>query len=41
MELLQLNPAKLLYFITELYKRKAIDDVERIQLKELVISEDR
>ncbi|KAM3128511.1 hypothetical protein pb186bvf_019354 [Paramecium bursaria] len=41
MDRLQLKPAKLLYFTTELFKRKLIDDNERVQLKELIMQEEQ
>ena len=40
MEKLQLPHAKLLYFITELFKLNAISEDEKIKLKEKVISSD-
>ena len=40
MDQLQLPHAKLLYYITELFKQKLISEDEKIKLKEMVISSD-
>ncbi|CAK93035.1 unnamed protein product (macronuclear) [Paramecium tetraurelia] len=40
MEQLQRQPAKQLYFTTELFKNKFITEKEKIQLKEFIIAQD-
>ena len=40
MNTLQLPHAKLLYYITELFKQDAVSEDEKIKLKEMVISSD-
>ena len=40
METLQLPHAKLLYYITELYKQNEISEEDKTKLKELVIASD-
>jgi len=40
MENLQLPHAKLLYFVSELWKQKAISDYEKSTIKEMIISDE-
>ena len=39
MDTFELLPAKLLYFVTELYKTSQISSEEKIKLKEMVVAE--